>query len=79
MINNNQWTHGILCLGQLQSADGSTSPLLVHQNDFFIFDPHSRDTNEKPTSDGTSVLLHFQNAEEYGINIKQSAFFIHCN
>ena len=64
MVNNNQWTYGILCLGQLQSADGLASVLLVHQNDCYIFDPHSRNANGKPTSHGTSVLLHFQNAEE---------------
>ena len=79
MVNNNQWTYGILYLGQLQFADGSASVLLVHQNDFYIFNPHSRDANGKPTSYGTSVLLHFQNAEECCIYIKQLAFFMHCN
>ena len=33
----------------------------------------------KPTSDSTSVLLHFQNAEVCCIYIQQLAFFMHCN
>ena len=79
MVNNNQWTYGILRPDQLQSADGAASVLFVHLNDFYIFDPHSRYANGKPTPDGISVLLNFKKAEECCIYIKQLAFFMYCN
>ena len=71
------WTYGILCLGHMTS--GSASALLIHGNDCYIFDPHSRDSTGKPIEGGTSVLLHFHNVQECCVYIKQLGNIMNCN
>ena len=77
MVKNDIWTYGILCLGHMTS--GSASALLIHQNDCYIFDPHSRDSTGKPIEGGTSVLLHFHNVKECCVYIKQLGNIMNCN
>ena len=77
MVNKDIWTCGILCLGHMTS--GSASALLIHGNDHYIFDPHSRDSTGKPIKGGTSVLLHFYNVQECCVYIKQLGNIMNCN
>ena len=77
MVNKDIWTYGILCLGHMTS--GSASALLIHGNDCYIFDPHSRDSTGKPIEGGTSVLLHFHNVQECCVYIKQLGNIMNCN
>ena len=60
-------------------TSGSASALLIHGNDCYIFDPHSRDSTGKPIEGGTSVLLHFHNVEECCVYIKQLGNIMNCN
>ena len=77
MVNKDIWTYDILCLGHMTS--GSASALLIHGNDCYIFDPHSRDSTGKPIEGGTSVLLHFHNVQECCVYIKQLGNVMNCN
>ena len=77
MVNKDIWTYGILCLGHMTS--GSASALLIHGNDCYIYDPHSRYSTGKPIEGGTSVLLHFHNVQECCVYIKQLGNIMNCN
>ena len=77
MVKNDIWTYGIFCLGHMTS--GSASALLIHGDDCYIFDPHSRDSTGKPIEGGTSVLLHFHNVKECCVYIKQLGNIMNCN
>ena len=52
----------LLCqhLGALFVIDGYTIAIIHHQNKFYIFDSHSRDSDGKQIPNGTSVLLRFK-------------------
>ena len=63
MVNKDIWAYGILCLDHMTS--GSSSTLLIHGNDCYIFDPHSTGSTRKLIEGGTSVLLHFHNVQEW--------------
>ena len=59
---NCQWAYCILCVG---NQNGATASLLcLSGNNCYIFDPHSRNSYGKPTPDGTSVLMMFQNRQK---------------
>ena len=59
---NCQWVYCILCVG---NQNGATASLLcLSGNNCYIFDPHSRNSFGKPTQDGTSVLMMFQNRQK---------------
>ena len=77
MVKKHIWTYGILCLGHL--TPGSASALLIHGNDCYIFDPHSRDSTGKPIEGGTSVLLHFHNVQKCCLYTKQLGNIMNCN
>ena len=59
---NCQWAYCILCVA---NQNGATASLLcLSGNNCYIFDPHSRNSYGKPTPDGTSVLMMFQNRQK---------------
>ena len=62
-------TNGILCLGSPGSASGPSCAIMVSRNNYYLFDPHSRDVCGRPVKGGTSVLLHFRPAGQCYLHI----------
>ena len=72
MIQENKRSSEIMCTGQLPNESlhsrlqgGSACALLVAKNNYYIFDPHSRDRNGRVVESGASVLLHFTTVRQY--------------
>ena len=72
MIQESKWTNGVLCIGQAPDSSaysrvqgGSACALLVTKNNYYIFDPHSRDRNGRVVESGASILLHFTTIRQF--------------
>ena len=79
MEKYNVWTNGILCLGSPGSASGSSCALMVSRNNYYLFDPHSRDVCGRPVERGTSVLLHFRTVRHCYTHIYNLGQTLKCN
>ena len=79
MEKYNVWMNGILCLGSPRSASGSSYALMVSRNNYYLFDPHSRDVCRRPVKRGTSVLLHFRTAGQCYTHIYNLGQTLKCN
>ena len=65
MIQHNKMTHAIMCIGQPPSVSarlqgGSACALLLMKDNYYIFDPHSRDKHGNPVDSRAAVLLNFK-------------------
>ena len=72
MIQESKWTNGVLCIGQAPDSSaysrlqgGSACALLVTKNNYYIFDPHSRDRYGRVVESGASILLHFTTIRQF--------------
>ena len=79
MEKYNIWTNGMLCLGSPGSASGSVCAIMVSRNNYYLFDPHSRDISGRPVEKGTSVLLHFRTAGQCCTHIYNLAQTLICS
>ena len=87
MIQESKWTNGVLCIGQAPNSlaysrlqGGSACALLVTENNYCIFDPHSRDRNGKVAESGASILLHFTTIRQFCSYIQVILILIlNCN
>ena len=72
MIQESKWTNGVLRIGQAPDSSaysrlqgGSACALLVTKNNYYIFDPQSRDKNGKVVESDASILLHFTTIRQF--------------
>ena len=86
MIQEDRWTSVVLCVGQASDTSlhsraqgGSACALMVTKNNFYVFDPHSRDGNGKATESGVAVLLHFTTIKQCCRHIKELCYSLNCN
>ena len=84
MIQESKWTNEVLCQAPDSSAysrlqGGSACALLVIKNNYYIFDPHSRDTNNKVVESGASILLHFTAIRQLCTHIQELGSSLNCN
>ena len=86
MIQDHKWTSSVLCIGQppisLLSArlqGGSACALLVMENNYYIFDPHSTDIYGRPVDAGASVLPNFKTIRQCCSHIRQLGNLLNCN
>ena len=86
MIQENKWSSGIMCIGQLPNESlhswlqgGSACALLVAKSNYYIFDPHSRDRNSRVVESGASVLLHFTTVRQCSSYIQEISDPLNCN
>ena len=86
MIQESKWTNGVLCIGQAPNSSAysrlqgdSACALLVTKNNYYIFDPHSRDRNGKVVESGASILLHFTTIRQFCSYIQELGSSLNCN
>ena len=49
------------------------------KNNYYIFDPHSRDRNGKVVESGASILLHFTTIRQFFSYIQELGSSLNCN
>ena len=79
MEKYNVCSSGILCLSSPGSASGSSCALKVLRNNYYLFDPHSRDVCGRPVKRGASVLRHFRTAGQCYTHIYNLGQTLKCN
>ena len=84
MIRESKWTNEVLCIGQVPDSSAysrlqgsSACASIVTKNNYYIFDPHSRDG--KVVESGASILLHFTTIRPFCSYIQELGSSLNCN
>ena len=86
MIQHNKLTHAIMCIGQPPALSmtarlqgSSACALLLIKDNYYIFDPHSRNKHGKPDDSGAAVLLNFKTIRHLCSYIRDLGISLNCH
>ena len=84
IVQHNKITYGIMCIGQPPTSvsaglqGGSACALLLMKDNYYIFDPHSRDKYGNPVDSGAAVLLNFKTIKHLSSYIRDLGISLKC-